>query len=77
MDCGRVWFIDAVGDTDEVGDSSSTQLIARLLILISAGVVDFFRREFLGRLEVVVLYTHGSKYREQCLQRGCSPEHRI
>ena len=77
--CVRAWFVEACSDDGEdgLGDRSSADFVNESLLLSPLDAVESFRREFLGRRDVVVLYIHGSENRRQCLHIGCSPEQRI
>lgn len=65
------------GCGEGLADSSSRDSVFEPRRLSPPDAVESFRNEFLGLLEVVVLYTHGNEKRRQCLQIGCSPEQRI
>ena len=77
MDWLRIGFLDVYESGEELADSGSRDLGVESRLLSPLAVLGSFRREFLGRLEVVVLYTQERENREQCLQMGCSPEQRI
>lgn len=52
---GRVWLVEACGGGDGLADGSSVDFVNESLLLSPPEAVESFRREFLGRRDVVVL----------------------